>query len=148
MRALPGRMEIRRIERGILECSCSGFITRDVLHGYHAEMQAILDAQPGSFLLLQNLLPLDGYEPGLPMAKTRWFTHRIERFSGLAVITRNTPLIAVAQAIHYFLRPLPYGVFPTRDEALRFLDGACGGASLAARSPGAMSAARRVRRAR
>lgn len=116
-----GHLEVRLLEGGVLELRSSGFVTRRAQETAHARLQEILAREKGPLRYLSDARGIDGFEPGVPAAAVRWLMAHRDRFTRVALVARNTRVIAVGHAVHYLLPTLPYAVFTDRDEALRFL---------------------------
>ena len=112
------------LERGpILVCSARGYITQDVQRAAFVRIdQALAEAAGLRVRLLWDSTGIDGFEPGLPMALTRFLLARIVRFDRAALVARHPMVVAVGRAAMRMIPPFPYTVCADRDEAMTFLN--------------------------
>ncbi len=106
---------------GVLECRAHGVISRATQRATYRAIDEALKQVPGPVALLWDSLRVEGFEPGLPMALTRFLISRVEHFSRAALVSRNPTIVAVARAVRVLLPPIPYTVFADRDDAIEFL---------------------------
>jgi len=107
---------------GVLECQARGYISREIQIATYRAIDDILRRTAEPVLLLWDSLAVEGFEPGLPIALTRFLVRRVRRFSRAAVVARSLTILAVSRAARVLLPPFPYAVFADRSSALAFLE--------------------------
>ena len=116
-----GRIDVSLRSGGVLECQARGFISRAIQIETYRAIDDALRRTTEPLLLLWDSLAVDGFEPGLPIALTRFFVRRVLRFSRAAVVARSPTIVAVSHAARALIPPFPYAVFADRRHALAFL---------------------------
>lgn len=107
----------------VLECHARGFISREIQIAAYRAIDDVLRRAARPMALLWDSMAVDGFEPGLPMALTRFLVRRVPHFSRAAVVAQSLTILAVSRAVRVLLPPFPYAVFGDRSSALAFLDG-------------------------